>query len=71
MRQMFNIREGFTIKDFKIPKKFREPYQIGPAAGVIVDYDALRRSYFKAMGWDPETGVPRAETLKDLRLVED
>ena len=44
MRQLFNIREGLSIKDIKIPKKFREPYQIGPAAGVIVDYDALRRS---------------------------
>jgi aldehyde:ferredoxin oxidoreductase len=33
---------------------------------VTVDVDNLAREFRTAMGWDAETGVPTAETLKNL-----
>lgn len=69
MRHLFNVREGLTVKDFTIPKRLKKAQKVGPIAGIEVDYDTLRRRYFEGMGWDPETGVPKAETLKELGLV--
>jgi aldehyde:ferredoxin oxidoreductase len=45
-----------------------EPQAAGPAAGVRIDFDALRKGYYQAMGWDAETGRPDRQTLKDLGL---
>ena len=38
----------------------------GPAEGkaIMPRWDALRRSYYEQMGWDPETGKPLPETLR-------
>ena len=33
-----------------------------------LDYDALARSYYEAMGWDLETGKPSCERLERLGL---
>jgi aldehyde:ferredoxin oxidoreductase len=68
LRQAFNVREGLSPEDFKLPKRVTEPLSIGAAAGVKVDFDTLRKNYFKAMGWDDKTGKPKRETLVELNL---
>ena len=68
LRQAFNHREGFTAKDFELPTRLSEPPQDGPLKGRDVDFDALRKSYFQAMNWDPETGAPSATCLAELGL---
>ncbi len=68
MRHLFNVREGLTVKDFTIPKRFKKAQKIGPVAGITVDFDSLRRRYFEGMGWDTETGVPTRQTLRELGL---
>jgi aldehyde:ferredoxin oxidoreductase len=40
----------------------------GPHKGLQVDLPEMRRNYWEAIGWDPETGVPEPETLKMLGL---
>jgi aldehyde:ferredoxin oxidoreductase len=69
LRQLFNIREGLTAKDFNPPDRLKQPLTTGPYAGVNIDFDALRRSYFEAMGWDDETGKPSKQTLQELGLT--
>jgi len=60
IRQAFNIREGITTKDFKIPDRILgcPPLADGPNAGKEVDLATLRREYFIAMDWDSESGKP-------------
>jgi len=68
LRQAFNVREGLSPEDFKLPKRVTEPLSVGAAAGVKVDFETLRKGYFKAMGWDEKTGEPHKKTLIYLGL---
>ncbi|MBA7655296.1 hypothetical protein ES703_63200 [subsurface metagenome] len=51
-RQAFNIKEGLTANDFHLPERLARPATMGPSAGRRIDFEALRNSYYKAMGWD-------------------
>lgn len=69
----FNVQEGFTPDDDRLPKRFFSPPRNGALAekGQAVDPAKLRdaiRTYYFFMGWDPETGVPTGATLERLGL---
>ncbi len=70
VRMAFNIREGISNLDFKIPARVvgDPPLKAGPLAGVTVDYQTEIRDYLEAMGWDTESGRPTKETLQRLGL---
>jgi len=72
LRQCFNIREGITPSDAKLPDRMsgRPPQEEGPVAGITVDIDSLAREYRQAMGWDPQSGKPEDTTLEKLGLTE-
>lgn len=70
LRQAFNIREGLYPQDFYLPPKLQEPLTHGPLKGVPVDFAVLRKAYYEAMNWDPETGEPSKERLQELGLGE-
>ena len=72
MRQAFNLREGVSPKDFKLPKRMigDPPLEEGPIAKVTVDADTLVNEYYQAMGWDPETGKIDKEKLMELGLED-
>jgi len=72
MRQAFNIREGISTSDFKVPNRVlgRPPLQAGPTAGREVDIETLRREYLQAMDWDPESGKPSRGKLLELGLED-
>ncbi len=56
--RLFNIREGLTPDDDKLPKRFSQ--QVLPEAGKIIseqDMQILLQNYYKARGWD-ENGIP-------------
>ena len=65
LQQAFNIREGLTAKDFNIPERIAGPPSMGPFTGRVIDFDALRKSYYEAIGWEPETGNPSKECLSE------
>ncbi|MEJ2100417.1 MAG: aldehyde ferredoxin oxidoreductase family protein [Desulfobacterales bacterium] len=76
LRHCFNLREGIRPSDVRLPKRMAgdPPQAEGPVAGVTLDMDSLAREYRQAMGWDPDSGRPNAETLDELgltKLVED
>ena len=72
LRQTFNVREGLTPSEIKLPPRMAgiPPKGEGPLAGITIDIDSLRSEYYKAMGWDPGTGYPSGTTLERLGIKE-
>jgi aldehyde:ferredoxin oxidoreductase len=70
LRQSFNIREGLRALDFNLPDRIGQPPVSGPLKGRKIDFNAVRKSYFTAMDWDLETGIPSPKCLDGLGLVE-
>lgn len=69
LERMFNVREGIAKKDDAFPKRIKEePLPEGPSKGQIFEEEILRKDYYLARGWDPETGIPTEEKLRDLGL---
>ncbi len=71
LARLFNLREGFTADDDKLPKRVRQAFQSGPIAGVELTEETLawaKRRYYEMMGWDGETAVPTQTCRQQLQL---
>ena len=72
LSKCFNIREGWTRDDDHPPERFfKQAHTRGPAKGFTLEekgYQTLLSGYYKARGWDENTGIPTDETLKKLGL---
>lgn len=70
LRQAFNCREGIAPGHWHLPERAagNPPQETGPVAGVTIDVNAMVRSYFKEMDYDPATGRPSPERLRALGL---
>ncbi len=70
LRQAFNLREGLSPKDFKLPGRVKgEPsLKEGPMSNITIDVDTMVSEYYKAMDWDPKTGKPSQKKLEELGL---
>lgn len=68
--KLFNIRFGHTAEDDSVSPRLLEPPGAGPGAGQSLApwFGRMRRTYYEAMGWDPDTGHPLPETLERLGL---
>lgn len=68
----FNAREGFTSADDVLPEKLLKPLEeFGPTGGHRIDLDTLNKvkeDYYKIQGWDPMTGNPTVDKLKELDI---
>jgi aldehyde:ferredoxin oxidoreductase len=72
LKQLFNIKQGIDPADIHISKRvLGEPPQTeGANKGATVPLEKLRRYYWSAMGFNPETGVPTKTCLGQLGLTE-
>jgi aldehyde:ferredoxin oxidoreductase len=73
MGRAFNLREGFTRADDRLPKRFFSPPDKGSLRerNVAIDPKSMDRAisaYYFYQGWDPATGVPSRQTLAALGL---
>ncbi len=70
LRQQFNVKQGIQPAEIRVsPRALGLPkLKSGPNQDNVVDLDAMRRYYWQAIGWDPETGIPTKDTLRDLDL---
>ena len=67
MARAFNVRQGFTPADDRLPPRMSEP--LGPGAPIDpAAVEAAQPIYYEMMGWDPVTGVPRAAKLHELGI---
>lgn len=72
LSRLFNLREGFTAKDDRLPKRVMQAFKSGPLAGVEITDEAFhhaRQTWYGLMGWTPE-GAPTQERLAQLGLTE-
>jgi aldehyde:ferredoxin oxidoreductase len=71
LKQMFNIKHGIDPRDFKMSDRAlgRPPLEAGANRGRTIRIEKMMRDYWEQFGWDPETGKPRAETLRRLGIL--
>ncbi len=71
LKRLINGRLGIRAADDRLPYRLEhEPRPDGSAAGVLPDMSIIMPEYYEARGWDPETGMPTAETLEALGLSD-
>ncbi|MBS3787026.1 aldehyde ferredoxin oxidoreductase family protein [Candidatus Bipolaricaulota bacterium] len=72
LQRLFNIREGFSGKDDRIPKRMKSQpefgYYVEEPDCSISDYQGMLNDYYEARGWDKETGKPTGRKLEELGL---
>ena len=70
MARAFNVRQGFTPADDRLPPRMGESLG-SKGAGAPIDPDAVQAAlpfYYEMMGWHPATGVPRTAKLYELDI---
>jgi len=70
LERAFNVREGFSRADDRLPDRFlNEPMPDGAAKGQVVELDALLDQYYRVRGWNPENGYPTRSRLEALGMA--
>ncbi|MBI2830498.1 MAG: aldehyde ferredoxin oxidoreductase family protein [Chloroflexi bacterium] len=70
--RLYNIREGFTAEDDKLPERFFQPKTDGVLSNKGLDrdkYEKAKSYYYTLMGWDSQTGVPLPEKVEELEIA--
>jgi aldehyde:ferredoxin oxidoreductase len=70
MARLYNLREGITTADDRLPRRLHEPHRSGPLAGRRLSEDQVAehvQAYYAQQGWSEE-GVPLPATLAALGL---
>lgn len=71
MARTFNLREGFKRKDDTLPERLFQPLENGALEGHAMPrenfQEALTQLYL-LKGWDPTSGQPTKERLRELSL---
>lgn len=71
LERLFIARENITRVDDRLPDRFLKeplPEGSGPSTGAILELEPMLDEYYRARGWDVETGLPTAEKLDELGL---
>jgi aldehyde:ferredoxin oxidoreductase len=72
LERLFNIREGLSIKDDTLPRRFlEEPLPEGPSKGHICELQPMMRDYYRLRKWDSNTGRPHVSKLKELGIASE
>ncbi|MCX7912055.1 MAG: aldehyde ferredoxin oxidoreductase family protein [Dehalococcoidales bacterium] len=68
--RLFNIREGFTDEDDRLPPRYFQPKTSGALADRALDPEKMekaKRYFYTLMGWDSH-GVPLPERIEELYI---
>jgi len=70
MRQMFNARHGVDMKQFRMHDRAvgNPPIKDGPVKEVTLKIDEMISFYYRAWGWDEDSGRPKNATVEGLGL---
>jgi aldehyde:ferredoxin oxidoreductase len=72
LARAFNSREGFSIKDDRLPARLFDPKPDGPGSGKRIfaeqDFNKAIALYYQMINCDPETGRPNRGKLMELGL---
>jgi len=71
LQRCYNVWHGISRADDRLPRRFaEEPSPSGNARGQTIDLEPMLDEYYTLRGWDPATGWPTAEKLRELGLEE-
>jgi len=73
MARLFNLREGMSPEDDRLPQRMHEPLLKGPLSDKRLSREEVQsivNTYYVEQGWHPETGVPLAGTLAALGIAD-
>jgi aldehyde:ferredoxin oxidoreductase len=73
LARLFNLREGITAADDRLPKRLHEPLLKGPLSDKRLAEEEVRSivtDYYADQGWDSSTGAPLLGTLEALEIAE-
>jgi len=71
LSRLFNLREGLTADDDRIPARVMKAFGEGPIAENEIseqDFDWARKRFYEMMGWDAVTGKPTDACIQQLGL---
>ena len=70
LRKAFTVREGIRPSHHRLPERALgfPPLGKGPLKGVRIDNDTLLNQVFDTLGWDPDTGGPGPEKMRELDI---
>jgi aldehyde:ferredoxin oxidoreductase len=71
MMRLFNVREGFSEADDKLPARIFQPKTDGILSTTKLDpakYERAKKYYYTLMGWDANTGIPLPEKTEELGI---
>lgn len=72
LARIFNLREGLSRADDRLPPRLGEPFRTPSSFEKPVDPTALEEAlslYYGMMGWDPQTGAPGLAKLHELDIA--
>lgn len=68
LKRVINFRLGLRKENDRLPKPLLKPLPDGGAAGYRIPLGDMLQAYYAARGWDPSTGFPTDEKLRQLGL---
>lgn len=71
LARLFNLREGLTADDDKLPKRLMKAFESGPLEGIKIPHQEFawaKQRFYELMNWDPKTGKPTTKCLNKLEL---
>jgi aldehyde:ferredoxin oxidoreductase len=70
LKRALNIKLGWRPEGEGLPPLLLQPLAEGGTGGYVPDVERLLLDYYRARGWDRETGKPTAEHLRRLGLED-
>ena len=73
LARLFNLREGITAADDRLPKRLHEPLLKGPLSDKRLadeEVQSIVTEYYAEQGWDTLSGAPLLGTLEALEIAE-
>lgn len=68
MKRLFNIKMGLTAEDDHVPEVLLKPLKEGATKGKAPNFEKMKALYYELRKWDPKTGKPLPNKLKQLDL---
>jgi aldehyde:ferredoxin oxidoreductase len=72
LARIFNLREGFTAQDDRLPERIFSPSEAGALAGLGIDqaeFEHAMQDLYDLKDWNWETGIPSRQRLNDLDIA--
>jgi len=69
LKRMLNAKLGMIREDDDLPGLLKKALPEGGTLGNTIDLEPLLEGAYKEHGWDPESGMPTEETLRQLDLA--